>query len=49
MEDHTRHWVREVDFTPSFCIAESSALCLEVPLKEQLTKFHGDFVSYKNN
>ncbi|KAM4119796.1 hypothetical protein ACJW30_03G086600 [Castanea mollissima] len=49
VEDHTRHWVREVDFTPSCCIGQSSALCLEVPQKDQLPKFHGDFVSYKKN
>ncbi|XP_030958897.1 probable RNA-dependent RNA polymerase 1 [Quercus lobata] len=49
VKDHTRHWVREVDFTPSCCIGQSSALCLEVPQKEQIPKFHGDFVSYKKN
>ena len=49
MKDHIRHWVREVDFTPSCCIGQSSALCLEVPQKEQIPKFHGDFVSYKKN
>ncbi|KAL4637957.1 hypothetical protein ACB092_03G116100 [Castanea dentata] len=49
VENHTRHWVREVDFTPSCCIGQSSALCLEVPQKDQLPKFHGDFVSYKKN
>ncbi|KAL4637955.1 hypothetical protein ACB092_03G115900 [Castanea dentata] len=49
VEDHTRHWVREVDFTPSCCIGQSSALCLEVLQKDQLPKFHGDFVSYKKN
>uniref|UniRef100_A0A7N2L6C7 RNA-dependent RNA polymerase n=1 Tax=Quercus lobata TaxID=97700 RepID=A0A7N2L6C7_QUELO len=43
VEDHTRHWVREVDFTPSCCIGQSSALCLEVPQKEQLPKFHEGF------
>ena len=47
VEDHTPHWFREVDFTPSCCIGQSSALCLEVPQKEQLPKFHGDFVFQK--
>nr|XP_023929332.1 probable RNA-dependent RNA polymerase 1 [Quercus suber]POE89552.1 rna-dependent rna polymerase 1 [Quercus suber] len=49
VQDHTRHWVREVDFTPSCCIGQSSALCLELPQEGQLPKFHGDFVSYKEN
>ena len=49
MQDHTRHWVREVDFTPSCCIGQSCALCLELPQEGQLPKFHGDFVSYKEN
>nr|XP_023929325.1 probable RNA-dependent RNA polymerase 1 [Quercus suber]POE89556.1 rna-dependent rna polymerase 1 [Quercus suber] len=49
VQDHTRHWVREVDFTPSCCIGQSSALCLELPQEDQLPKFHGDFVSYKEN
>jgi RNA-dependent RNA polymerase len=46
---HRDQWVREVDFTPSFLIGQSSALCLELPLEGQLPKFHGDFVSYKEN
>ncbi|KAF3945295.1 hypothetical protein ACB098_03G083200 [Castanea mollissima] len=49
VEDHTCHWVREVDLTPSCCIGQSSALCLELPREGQLPNFHGDFVSYKKN
>ncbi|KAL4639015.1 hypothetical protein ACB092_03G187600 [Castanea dentata] len=49
VEDHTLHWVQEVDFTPSCCIGQSSTLCLELPREGQLPNFHGDFVSYKKN
>ncbi|KAJ9135705.1 hypothetical protein P3X46_032857 [Hevea brasiliensis] len=42
-------WVREVDFTPSCCIGQSSALCLELPLDGQLPNFQENFVYYKEN
>ncbi|XP_059446203.1 probable RNA-dependent RNA polymerase 1 [Corylus avellana] len=32
-------WMREVDFTPSCGIGQSSALCLELPHESQLPKF----------
>ncbi|KAG2701590.1 hypothetical protein I3760_06G052900 [Carya illinoinensis] len=46
---HHYEWVREVDFTPFCCIGQSSALCLELPNKLWLPKFHLDFVHYKEN
>jgi len=49
LRDHTGHWVREVDLTPSCYIGQSSALCLELPRKGWIPKFYGDFVSYKKN
>ncbi|GMY05817.1 probable RNA-dependent RNA polymerase 1 [Fagus crenata] len=48
-KDHGGHWVRRVDFTPSCCIGQSSALCLELPHEGQIPNFHGDFVSYTEN
>ncbi|KAJ9135707.1 hypothetical protein P3X46_032859 [Hevea brasiliensis] len=42
-------WVREVDFTPSCCIGQSSALCLELPRRGQLPNFRENFVYYKEN
>jgi RNA-dependent RNA polymerase len=48
-EDHGGHWVRRVDFTPSCCIGQSSALCLELPHEGQIPNFHGDFFSYMEN
>ena len=47
--DHGGHWVRRVDFTPSCCIGQSSALCLELPHEGQIPNFHGDFVSDTEN
>ncbi|GMY18202.1 probable RNA-dependent RNA polymerase 1 [Fagus crenata] len=47
--DHGGHWVRRVDFTPSCCIGQSSALCLELPHEGQIPNFHGDFFSYMEN
>ncbi|XP_035542741.1 probable RNA-dependent RNA polymerase 1 [Juglans regia] len=40
-------WVRGVDFTPSSCIGQSYALCLELPNK--LPELHLDFVHYEEN
>ncbi|KAJ4846078.1 hypothetical protein Tsubulata_027402 [Turnera subulata] len=42
-------WIREVDFSPSLCIGQSSALCLELPSCEQLPNFQDNFVHYKEN
>ncbi|KAF5442821.1 hypothetical protein F2P56_035439 [Juglans regia] len=42
-------WVRGVDFTPSSCIGQSYALCLELPNKLRLPKLHLDFVHYEEN
>ncbi|KAK9903772.1 hypothetical protein M0R45_000949 [Rubus argutus] len=42
-------WIREVDFTPSCCIGQSSSLCLELPLECALPDLHKSFVHYKEN
>ncbi|KAG7974419.1 hypothetical protein I3843_06G048900 [Carya illinoinensis] len=42
-------WMRGVDFTPSGCIGQSYALCLELPNKLRLPELHLDFVHYKEN
>ncbi|XP_030468173.1 RNA-dependent RNA polymerase 1-like isoform X1 [Syzygium oleosum] len=40
-------WVRATDFTPSACIGQSSAVCLEIPCEYPLPNFHENFVNYK--
>ncbi|KAF8040293.1 hypothetical protein BT93_B2508 [Corymbia citriodora subsp. variegata] len=40
-------WVREVDFTPSFCIGQSSSLCLELQHHHQLPEFDKYLDRYK--
>ncbi|XP_030447809.1 probable RNA-dependent RNA polymerase 1 [Syzygium oleosum] len=40
-------WVRQVDFTPSFCIGQSSCLCLELCHRHQLPDFDKYLVCYK--
>ncbi|XP_062113342.1 probable RNA-dependent RNA polymerase 1 [Humulus lupulus] len=40
-------WIRHIDFTPSGCIGQSSALCLEIPSKHRLPNFRDGFVYYK--
>ncbi|KAK9930040.1 hypothetical protein M0R45_027099 [Rubus argutus] len=42
-------WVREVDFTPSCCIGQSSSLCLELPFKCALPDLQKSFVHYNEN
>jgi len=42
-------WVRDVDFSPSYCIGQSSALCLELPPNSQLPNFQENFVCYKED
>ncbi|RVW89216.1 RNA-dependent RNA polymerase 1 [Vitis vinifera] len=42
-------WVREIDFTPSCSIGQSSALCLELPHGSQLPNFCENFARYKEN
>ncbi|KAK9950500.1 hypothetical protein M0R45_005986 [Rubus argutus] len=42
-------WVREVDFTPSCCIGQSSSLCLELPISCALPDLHKCFMQYKEN
>ncbi|KAJ4714892.1 RNA-dependent RNA polymerase [Melia azedarach] len=41
------HRAREVDFTPSSCIGQSSAICLELPRKIHVPKAIEDFFYYK--
>ncbi|KAF7808597.1 RNA-dependent RNA polymerase 1 [Senna tora] len=43
------HWIRTTDFTPSFCIGQSSALCLEFPIGQTLPNFKENFVYYKES
>ncbi|XP_010043973.2 probable RNA-dependent RNA polymerase 1 isoform X1 [Eucalyptus grandis] len=47
MEAADDQWVREVDFTPSFCIGQSSSLCLELQHCHQLPDFDKYFDRYK--
>ncbi|KAM5581252.1 putative RNA-dependent RNA polymerase 1 [Rosa sericea] len=42
-------WVREVDFTPSCCIGQSSSLCLELPLSCALPDLGESFIHYIEN
>ncbi|GMN68752.1 hypothetical protein TIFTF001_037802 [Ficus carica] len=42
-------WERDVDFTPSFAIRKSSALCLEIPSRRQLPNLRDGFVYYKED
>ncbi|KAL5553261.1 hypothetical protein UlMin_040662 [Ulmus minor] len=41
------YWVRDVDFTPSCCIGQSSDICLELPYEYRLPKLRDGFVNYK--
>ncbi|XP_059448546.1 RNA-dependent RNA polymerase 1-like isoform X1 [Corylus avellana] len=42
-------WVRAIDFTPSCCIGQSSALCLELPHGHKLPNFQENFAYYKES
>ncbi|KAA8529775.1 hypothetical protein F0562_034125 [Nyssa sinensis] len=42
-------WVRATDFTPSCCIGQSTALCLELPYGVPLPDFGENFAYYKEN
>ncbi|XP_008220918.1 PREDICTED: probable RNA-dependent RNA polymerase 1 [Prunus mume] len=42
-------WVREVDFTPSRCIGQSSVVCLELPPTCELPNLHKNYACYKEN
>ncbi|XP_031259889.1 probable RNA-dependent RNA polymerase 1 [Pistacia vera] len=46
-DDTDVQWVHEVDFTPSSCIGQSTALCLELPTTGYLSDFPKDFAYYK--
>ncbi|CAK9311341.1 unnamed protein product [Citrullus colocynthis] len=40
-------WIRDVDFTPSSCIGQSFALCLELSPRHHLPSFFQTLVGYK--
>ncbi|XP_031378787.1 RNA-dependent RNA polymerase 1-like [Punica granatum] len=40
-------WVRTTDFTPSACIGQSSAMCLEIYHASDLPDFQENFAAYK--
>ncbi|KAF8398929.1 hypothetical protein HHK36_014794 [Tetracentron sinense] len=42
-------WVRTTDFTPSCCIGQSSAMCLELPYNFMLPEIHENFAYYKED
>jgi RNA-dependent RNA polymerase len=42
-------WIRAIDFTPSYCIGQSSSLCLELPYGHQLPNFQENFPYYKES
>ncbi|GMP93116.1 hypothetical protein CsSME_00043083 [Camellia sinensis var. sinensis] len=42
-------WVRETDFTPLFCLGQSSAICLELPSGVPVLNFSEYFAYYKEN
>ncbi|GMN68751.1 hypothetical protein TIFTF001_037801 [Ficus carica] len=42
-----RCWERDVDFTPTCCLGQSSSLCLEIPSWRQLPDLRDGFVYYK--
>ncbi|XP_023549735.1 probable RNA-dependent RNA polymerase 1 [Cucurbita pepo subsp. pepo] len=42
-------WIRDVDFTPSSCIGQSFALCLELSHGDQLPSFFQTLVGYKES
>ncbi|KAJ0094287.1 hypothetical protein Patl1_15576 [Pistacia atlantica] len=46
-DDTDVQWVHEVDFTPSSCIGQSIALCLELPTTGYLSAFQKEFAYYK--
>ncbi|KAJ8753360.1 hypothetical protein K2173_019759 [Erythroxylum novogranatense] len=43
------HWTREVDFTPSCCIGQSSVMCLEIPRRLKLPNFEDNLFFYKES
>ncbi|KAI7995264.1 RNA-dependent RNA polymerase 1 [Camellia lanceoleosa] len=48
-ETPCHQWVKETDFTPSFCLGQSSALCLELPSGVPVLNFSEYFPYYKEN
>ncbi|XP_031265480.1 RNA-dependent RNA polymerase 1-like [Pistacia vera] len=43
------YWDRTIDFTPSSCIGQSSAMCLELPGRGHVPKVLKDFFFYKES
>ncbi|XP_044489064.1 probable RNA-dependent RNA polymerase 1 [Mangifera indica] len=46
-DDSSVQWVHEVDFTPSSCIGQSAAICLELPSTGYPSDFQKEFAYYK--
>ncbi|KAL5812619.1 hypothetical protein ACOSQ3_027569 [Xanthoceras sorbifolium] len=46
---HDDQWVREVDFTPSSSIGQSSAFCLKLPGRGHVPKILKNFLYYKES
>ncbi|KAF4402559.1 hypothetical protein G4B88_012344 [Cannabis sativa] len=42
-------WIRDVDFTESGCIGQSSAICLEIPTTAHLPNLRNNFIYYKED
>ncbi|KAL6191260.1 hypothetical protein ACLB2K_037651 [Fragaria x ananassa] len=43
------NWIREIDFTPSCCIGQSSSLCLELPLSCAVPDLGKSYIHYIEN
>ncbi|KAL9247739.1 hypothetical protein vseg_021140 [Gypsophila vaccaria] len=48
-EEQDDQWFRTTDFTPLYCIGQSSVLCLEFPYNSELPDFKENFVYFKEN
>ncbi|XP_027360341.1 RNA-dependent RNA polymerase 1 isoform X2 [Abrus precatorius] len=42
-------WIRAIDFTPSSCIGQSSAICLELPYGQNFPNFRENFAYYEES
>ncbi|XP_057445084.1 probable RNA-dependent RNA polymerase 1 [Lotus japonicus] len=45
-EPYNNHWFRGVDFTASYCIGQSSAVCFKLPKTTQLPNFRHHYHNY---
>ncbi|XP_057959817.1 probable RNA-dependent RNA polymerase 1 [Malania oleifera] len=48
MDNADYEWVRATDFTPSCCIGQASAICLELPYNCGLPDFYKKFLDFKD-